>query len=123
MLSKCLDEYTQNCCESINNLIWIRCPKRTHLGRNHLDFAVADAVCTWNDGYCTHNDILRSLGIQSGYHTMCGHSLADVKRVNHSTRMAYIVQQKVRQSKRMARKDQEETLIEKEGATNSAGPF
>ena len=37
--------------------------------------------------------------------------------------MAYIVQQKVRQSKRMARKDQEETLIEKEAGTNSAGLF
>ena len=93
LLSKCLDGYTQNCCEYINNLIWIRCPKRTHSGRNHLDFAVADAVCIWNDSYSTHNDILLSLGIQPGYHTMCGHSLADVKRVRHSTRKASIIQQ------------------------------
>ena len=40
-LSKCLHGKTQNNNESINNVIWKRCPKDINVGRKTLEFGVA----------------------------------------------------------------------------------
>ena len=41
LLSKCLHGKTQNNNESINNVIWKRCPKDINVGRKTLEFGVA----------------------------------------------------------------------------------
>ena len=50
LLSKCLLRKTQNNNESINHVIWKRCPKDINIGRKTLEFGVASAVICFNDG-------------------------------------------------------------------------
>ena len=50
LLSKCLHGKTQNNNESINNVIWKKCPKTTYVSRKHLEIAVNSAVIEFNDG-------------------------------------------------------------------------
>ena len=49
LLSKCLHGETQNVNESLNNLIWTRCPKRIYVGNSVLKATVASAVICYND--------------------------------------------------------------------------
>ena len=49
LLSKCLHGETQNVNESLDNLIWTRCPKRIYVGNFVLKTAVASAVICYND--------------------------------------------------------------------------
>ena len=50
LLSKCLYDKTQNSNESINGVIWKRCPKDVFVGRKVLEKGVASAVISSNDG-------------------------------------------------------------------------
>ena len=40
----------QNNNESINGVIWKRCPKDTFLGRNVIEMSVSSAVISFNSG-------------------------------------------------------------------------
>ena len=50
LLKKCQHGQTQNVNESLNNLIWTRCPKRVYVGNSVFKTSVASAVVTYNDG-------------------------------------------------------------------------
>ena len=50
LLAKWLHRETQNVNESINNIIWARCPKRVYVGNLTLKTAVTYAVISFNDG-------------------------------------------------------------------------
>eukprot|EP00795_Rhopilema_esculentum_P016962 gene16962-8461_t len=50
LLSPCLDSYTQNPNESLNNLIWKRCPKKIYQGKLIVELCTANAVTQFNDG-------------------------------------------------------------------------
>ena len=63
VLQGCLGGYTQNSCESLNHLIWSRCPKSLASGRVHLDCAAAAAVLVYNDGNMAICGVLKELGI------------------------------------------------------------
>ena len=50
LLSKCLHGKTQNVNESLNGIIWTRCPKRVYVTRKTLEIGVYSAVLEFNDG-------------------------------------------------------------------------
>ena len=50
LLRKCLLRATQNRNESFNSLIWARAPKTEFVGKASVDFAVSQAVVTFNSG-------------------------------------------------------------------------
>ena len=50
LLTKCLHGQTQNNNESLNGVIWKRCPKDVFVGRSTLEMGVASAVISFNDG-------------------------------------------------------------------------
>ena len=66
LLSKCLHGKTQNCNESLNNLIWKKCPKNVFVQRNTLVCGVNSAVIEFNEGPLGVNDVLSELGIEPG---------------------------------------------------------
>ena len=50
LLSQCLGSYTQNPNESLNSLVWNRCPKKIYQGKTVVEECTASAVATYNDG-------------------------------------------------------------------------
>ena len=50
LLKKCLHGQTQNYNESINGVIWKRCPKDITVGRTTLETGLASAVIYFSDG-------------------------------------------------------------------------
>lgn len=50
LLRKCLHGRTQNTNESLNQLIWCRCPKTTFVSADTVKTATNDAVAYYNDG-------------------------------------------------------------------------
>ena len=50
LFKKCLHGQTQNNNESLNGVIWKRCPKDVFVGRSTLEMGVASAVISFNDG-------------------------------------------------------------------------
>ena len=123
LLEKCLDGFTQNSCESVNSLIWSRCPKHTSTGKISLDFGVADAVSQFNDGKMSHSDMLKHLGISSGKHSCEGLQKRNQRRISQSKRSATKLSLKMRQSKRQQKKTQEEHDRAVEGIVYEAGEF
>ena len=88
LLSRCLDSYTQNPNESLNNLVWKRCPKKIYQGKKVVELCTASAVATYNDGLSSVARVLERLGIVPGYHTTAGILKADKARLIVSRRQA-----------------------------------
>eukprot|EP00795_Rhopilema_esculentum_P005685 gene5685-10929_t len=73
LLSLCLDSYTQNPNESLNNLIWKRCPKKIYQGKKIVELCTASAVTQFNDGASSIAGVLKRMGIIPGkkHHGSC----------------------------------------------------
>jgi hypothetical protein len=66
LLKKCLHGKTQNNNESINNVIWKKCPKTTYVSRKVLETAVNSAVVEFNDGNHGIKPVFHQLGLHFG---------------------------------------------------------
>ena len=51
LLEKCLHHKTQTVNESLNGLIWNRCPKSVYFGNKIIKIGVCSAVIAFNDGF------------------------------------------------------------------------
>ncbi|KAJ8039105.1 hypothetical protein HOLleu_16723 [Holothuria leucospilota] len=123
LLSKCLDCITQNPNESLNNLIWKRCPKDTFVGAKKIRWGTADAVAIFNDGMSSRIQVLKDLGIKDT--TLTEYSLikSDKRRLSGALSKASEKGVKRRQSLRNLKKGFEDTHKEKEGDTYIPGGF
>ena len=66
LLAKCTHGQTQNVNESINNIIWSRCPKRTYVERPQLELGVYSAIIQFNDGLLGLTNVFKLLKIDVG---------------------------------------------------------
>ncbi|KAL8594428.1 hypothetical protein ACOMHN_018136 [Nucella lapillus] len=66
LLRKCVQGYTQNANEIINNLVWKFCPKIKNHGITTVNTAVALAVCIFNDGATLLEAVLNRMNIEAG---------------------------------------------------------
>lgn len=66
LLNRCLDGYTQNANESVNQKIWKICPKNTFHGAGTVKIAVGLATITFNDGMKSLVEVLSDLDITCG---------------------------------------------------------
>ena len=123
VLEGCLGGFTQNNCESLNHLIWARCPKSTASGKTYLDAATAGAVLSFNEGRRAYKDVLKRLGIIPGMNSEVLFGKYDKKRIKDSYKNASALQKKIRKCRRLKRKGVEDRLVEKEGTTYSPGGF
>ena len=69
LLSKCLHGKTQNNNESLNGLIWKRCPKDVFIGCTTLELGVASAIISFNDGLGGAVTVFSELSISPGKYT------------------------------------------------------
>ena len=74
LLKKFLHGKTQNNNESLNEVIWKKCPKDVFVGRVTLEIGVASAVLNFNDGSSRVLNVLNPLKIEPGKFTteFCG---------------------------------------------------
>ena len=123
LYQKYLHGKTQNNNESLNGLIWKRCPKDVFVGRVTLELGVASAVITFNDGLSGIIEVFNKLNIKPG--TFCGKycGFKDEKRITHMDRKSRDSVKQRRKKLRNHRKGFQDKCEENEGASYKAGLF
>ena len=64
LVKRCMLSLTQNQNESINNVLWFLCTKRTFCGFRKLSLCVAESVSKFNCGVGTKAVVLRNIGCE-----------------------------------------------------------
>ena len=123
LLSKCLHGETQSVNESLNNLIWTRCPKRIYVGNSVLKTAVASAVICYNDGVQGALPVLTKLGIEHGFFTADACRKANICRVKQANRKSPSKVKQRRKTLRAVRKGFNGKNEQEEGETYGSGAF
>ena len=101
LLQRCLKGYTQNQNESINNSLWVKCPKRVFVGSHRLETATAITVLIWNRGAASMGSVLERIGVEDlGINTMTGYRLENLSRIKNA---AVKCQSKYRRRRRQLR--------------------
>ena len=123
LLSKCLLGYTQNQNESLNSVIWRRCPKVSYARIHSVEIAVHLAILTFNHGM---------KGLVPLYEKFCGPILpatlklfrdADRQRVSQAERRAKDAQKQHRQHLQSMALARESGHIAAEGTTYESGAY
>ena len=86
LLKRRLRGHTQNQNESVNNLLWSKCPKRIFCGKRKLEAAAAaQAVITCNMGSAGQEEVLKSIRVKElGVHTIKGYQKENSDRIYHA---------------------------------------
>ena len=124
LLARCVQGATQNPNESINSLVWARCPKHKFNGAGPVKFAAASAVLAFNGGAERQVQLQSSLGTPISGSLVKTFLKRDKRRVKKSQKAADTKQKKKRAvMMKQLRVKREEALREKEGTTYEAGAF
>ena len=84
-MKRCLRGYTQNQNESLNNILWSKCPKCIFCGKRKLEAAAAQAVITWNMGSAGQGEVLKNFGVKElGVHTITGYRKENSDWIYHA---------------------------------------
>jgi len=121
LLSRCLDSYTQNPNESLNKLIWARCPKKIYQGRKVVELCTASAVCQFNDGASSIARVLQRLGICPGKFTNAAIRKCDARRIALSEKKSSEKVKQRRKKLRAIKKGLWDLEKEKEGEVYQSG--
>ena len=123
LLRRCLDGYTQNSNESVNNAIWKYCPKTRFHGLTVVRTAVAIAVCIYNDRASRIKDMLEALEISAGIFTMEFLTDKDTSLIMFAQRQARMSSKEYRRAQRLRRLGREEELAALEGVPYMPGGY
>ena len=82
LLSKCLHGKTQNNNESLNGVIWKRCPQDFFVGRTTVELSVASAVISFNEGASGIIKVLKKLNVTPDSFTVDYCTKRDTGRIN-----------------------------------------
>ncbi|XP_065642399.1 uncharacterized protein LOC136074029 [Hydra vulgaris] len=113
LLEKCLHGKTQNPNESLNQLIWKRCPKDIFIERTALSIGVASAVLNFNDGQQFLNKLFNELGMIFGINALNYVLHKETKRISKAEKQCTLKLKSRRKKLRAIQKgfcDQNETL-------------
>ena len=123
LLERCLPGFNQNRNESINSLVWIRCPKHKWFGCNRVEMAGISAALHFSNGATSKHAVMAKSGIPVGVHTIQGSVRRDQQRVQQASLRVSEQYKKVRQAIRQSKLKAEEERAQKEGVTYKAGAF
>ena len=88
LLECCLPGYTQNPNESINSLVWIRCPKHKWFGRKRVEMAAISATLHFCSGAKAKHRVMELCGIAGGEQTVLASEKRDMLRVKKAEKRA-----------------------------------
>lgn len=123
LLERCVRGKTQNNNESINSLVWARCPKHKHHGVKVVKCAVASAVCHFHSGAASRERVMKRLQIPVGEFTRRLSYSKDKKRIRQADNQMDEKQKRRRQTEQLRKAQHEEALKEAEGVTYEPGGF
>jgi hypothetical protein len=123
LLERLLHGATQNANESLNNLIWVHCPKTTFVGLQKVRTGVAMGVARFNAGAIHTIEVMRNLGIEPTEVCMLNTEKEDANRIAKAKRADDKKEKEIRSMKQTARKLQLARLEDQEGSTYAAGSF
>lgn len=121
LLRKCLDGYTQNANESLNNLIWKYCPKHKAHGLTVAQVAVSIAVSVFNDGASALGAVMQEMGLLCGTFARDFFEEKDTYRIKNAQRRATAASLEARRARRRKRLRLDETNEEREGHPYQCG--
>ena len=78
--------FTQNQNESINHVLWNRCPKTIFCGKYRLILAVSETVCQFNTGSASRALLLKSSGIRPNENMLRALRKSDNERINRAAK-------------------------------------
>ena len=123
LLTKCLHGKTQNPNESLNKLIWTRCPKEVWVGVNTLKQATLAAVAHFNDGYISYVKIMQQMGINPGHFSNSICQKLDNARLYNSQRKSMDSAKQRRKTLRAIKKGYQDEKQEEDGTLYAKGSF
>ena len=84
LLKRCLAGHTQNQNESINGVLWSRCPKTKFCGSQKVKLAVCETICYFNTGAASKASLLTSVGIEPGVNALSSLRKEDNVRISNA---------------------------------------
>ena len=123
LLKRCLPGLSENAHESVNYLIWNRCPKHHNRGLSSVETAAASAVMQFNVGATARHDVMREMEIPAGCFTEAGSERKNNKRVKQANTRAQKRFKEARQKIRQAKLVEEARLKAREGITYESAAF
>ena len=123
LLERCVLGTTQNQNETLNALVWARCPKHKHHGYKAVRCAVAAAVSHFHAGAKSRLGVMKRLSINAGDKTKQACNAKDMQRNKKSDLQDTEKEKKRRQGEKQIRRRREEALREAEGITYEVGGF
>lgn len=118
LLAKCIHGGTQNVCESLNNIIWSRIPKKVFVRLETLKLGVYEAVSCYNKGSVAKCLVFHVLGLNPGKNCVAAMQLKDNIRVRKAEKALEEIAKKCRQANSLKRKVLEEMFEEAEDVDN-----
>jgi len=123
LLERCLPGHTQNPNESLNSLIWSRCPKHKWFGRKRVEMAAISAILQFSSGATAKHTVMELADIPLGMQTATASMRKDSIRVKKANKRTSEKSKKERRAKRRNAIRVEEHRTEQEGTTYEAGGF
>ena len=123
LLKRCILGTTQNPNESINSLVWVRCPKHKFQGAKSVDFAAASAVLSFNGGSTRYSDLMESVGTPAADVALKIYEKKDQDRIKKSEKAADKKEKKKRVVMNQLRVAREEAIRDAEAVTYESGGF
>ena len=123
LLKRCVPGYSQNANESVNAMVWNRCPKHRSKGFASVDTAAGSATIAFNSGAQGRHAVMKNLDITPGKVTKAGSIRKDKKRVQQSIKRNDKKFQDARAKMRNAKLREEEKRRNAEGVTYQSGGF
>lgn len=121
LLTRCLGGFTQNSNESLNATVWSMAPKSFSSGKHVLDTAVYIAAGIYNNGLSSVMKIMEQLGLTIGPNCYNFCVEADARRIKFSEKSLTDGARETRQSLKSARKEEEDSNMDKDGQMYGAG--
>ncbi|KAJ4449279.1 hypothetical protein ANN_00677 [Periplaneta americana] len=97
LLKKCVHGKTQNPNESLNQLIWKRCPKTLFVSSTVVQIATLDVILVYNDGNVGRIRTLQELVFEPGAFTINIFQGIDSRRIDSANTALQKIQQEARQ--------------------------
>ena len=121
LLAKCLHGKTQNNNESLNGIIWKRCPKDVYVGRTTLGMGIYSAIIDFNVGAKGLLKVMDEYGLVEGDFCAIFVASRDMNRIKEMNRKSSDCAKHSRKKHRAIRKGFNDKEKEKEGVTYGPG--
>ena len=123
LLKRCLPGLSENVNESVNSLVWNRCPKHRNRGVKSVETAAASAIMQFNIGATGRHGVMKELEIPAAFYTKAGSGRKNEKRVKQANRRVQKKFKAGRQKIRQAKLVEEARLKALEGVTYESAAF